>query len=84
MMKKIILGLVIIILASCGDASNTNLSFRYTKNHMIVYRINCGPDNIATYYYYGIHDDILGSIVTTLEDSCGKFNIGDTLIMVKK
>lgn len=77
-MKKVVL---LLLLSSCGYAPMDNYS-----NQVIITKIDKSSSNACS--YYGIGNTNLVSTPTSFHfkfrDTCGKFQIGDTLNIVKK
>lgn len=74
MKKKLLLLLIILVCASCGD-SYQSLDFNF---YQIVTRIQQFKDMRGTIYceYYTSKEAMF-------RDSCGRFNIGDTVYIQK-
>lgn len=80
-MKKLIAIFLVILMASCGRKV-----MNPTKDLCIISSIEANPDGTCEYYGYGdwSETNALFAFDFKFIDSCGKFQVGDTIRLTKK
>jgi hypothetical protein len=76
-MKKLLALLLLFVVCSCGYAPAT------TEEPITITEILGRGDGYCKYYSRPKYSDILGSFNACFIDTCGKFNVGDSIKFVK-